>query len=200
MSLRSLGTAGALAVMATACSGGLSVSNDWDPNVDFANYQTFVVMDEATGGAQISSFISQRIKQSIADDLTAKGLRRVNSADAADAAVGWQVTTEQRSSFSTVSTGWGGYGWGGYGGWYGRGMGMGGMAMTTSTTTEQRYTVGALVIAVFDVKKEEMIFTAEGSKELAGDNPTPEESQQRIDDAVQKILANFPPSPGSQPE
>lgn len=197
MSVRHLSMAGVLAMVMAACSGGLSVSNDWDPNVDFANYQTFVVMDEATGGAQISQFISQRIKISITNTLTAKGLRQVNSVDAADAAVGWQVTTEQRSSFSTVSTGWGGYGWGGYGGWYGRGMGGG---MTTSTTTEQRYTVGALVIAVFDVEREEMIFTAEGSKELAGDNPSPEESQQRIDDAVQKILENFPPSSGSQPQ
>jgi hypothetical protein len=83
----------------------------------------------------------------------------------------------------------------GYGGWYG--AGYGGMGMATSTTTETRYTVGALVIALFDVEREEMIFTATGSKELATDNPSPEESQQRIDDAVKKIMEAFPPSGGS---
>ncbi len=198
MSFRNLGTAGALAVVAAACSGGLSVTNDWDPKVDFANYQTFVVLDAAAGGEQLSAFVNNRIKSSITSTLTAKGMRQANSEDDADAAVGWQVTTQERSSFSTVSTGWGGYGYGaygmGYGGWYGPGMGM-----TTTTTTEQRYTVGALAIAIFDVKREEMIFTATGTKELAGDNPSPEESQKRIDDAVQKILENFPPRAGTEP-
>lgn len=198
MNLRSLGTAVALAVLAAGCSGGLTVTNDWDPNVDFANYQTFVVLDAAAGGEQLSAFVNNRIKASITSTLTAKGMRQASSADDADAAIGWQVTTQERSSFSTVSTGWGGYGYGaygmGYGGWYGPGMGM-----ATTTTTEQRYTVGALAIAIFDVKREEMIFTATGTKELAADNPSPEESQKRIDDAVQKILENFPPSAGSEP-
>lgn len=202
MSVRRLGTVGALALVAAACSGGLSVTNDWDPNVDFATYQTFAVLDAAEGGEHLSSFVNERIKTSIASTLTAKGMRQVNSVDDADAAVGWQLTTDERSSFSTVSTGWGGYGYGaygmGYGGWYG--PGYGGMGMASSTTTETRYTVGALAIAIFDVKGEEMIFTATGSKELASDNPSPEESQQRIDDAVQGILKNFPPSAGSQPD
>lgn len=185
MNVRRLGATGALAVVMSACSS-ISVTNDWDPNVDFANYRTFVVMDAAAGGEQLSSFVNQRVKTSIASTLQSKGLRQVNSLEEADAAVGWQVTTDERSSFTTVSNGWGGYGWG-YGGWYGRG-GMG-----TTTTTEHRYTVGALVIAIFDVEREEMIFTATGSKELEGGNPSPEESQQRIDEAVQKILESFPP-------
>jgi len=198
MSVRRLGTVGALAVVATACSGGLSVSNDWDPNVDFANYQTFAVMDEASGGEHLNQFITQRVMNSIANTLTAKGMRQVSNVEDADAAVGWQVTTDERSSFSTVTTGWGGYGYGwGYGGWYG--AGYGGMNMATSTTTETRYTVGALVIAIFDVEREEMIFTATGSKELATDDPSPDEAQARLNDIVQQILANFPPTAGSEP-
>lgn len=198
MSVRRLGTIGALAVVATACSGGLSVSNDWDPNVDFANYQTFAVMDEASGGEHLNQLITQRVMNSIANTLTAKGMRQVSNVEDADAAVGWQVTTDERSSFSTVTTGWGGYGYGwGYGGWYGRGYG--GMNMATSQTTETRYTVGALVIAIFDVEREEMIFTATGSKELSTDNPSPDEAQARLNDIVQQILANFPPAAGSEP-
>lgn len=192
MNVRGVTAAGAMALALSACSG-ISVTHDYDPSVNFANYQTFVVLDAATGGEDLPSFLKQRVKTSIARNLAAKGLREVSSLDDADMAVGWQVTTDERSSFNTVSTGWGGYpyGWG-YGGWYGGGYG--GMGMATTTTTETRYTVGALVIAMFSVEQEEMIFTATGSKELAGDNPSPEESQQRIDDAVQKILESFPPS------
>ena len=83
----------------------------------------------------------------------------------------------------------------GYGGWYG--AGYGGMGMATSTTTETRYTVGALAIAIFDVPREEMIFTATGSKELSTDNPSPDEAEQRANDIVGQILANFPPAAGS---
>ena len=65
--------------------------------------------------------------------------------------------------------------------------------MTTSRTTETRYEVGTLVIAMFDPKKEEMMFTATGSKTLSSGNLSPEESQKRIDEAVAKILEAFPP-------
>ena len=180
--------AGALAVTLSGCASGISVTNDWDPGVDFSAFSSFVVLDEATGGSGIDQLIQNRIKNSIASTLEGKGMRQVDSADDADAAVGWQVTTEQRSSFQTVTTGWGGYGYG-RGGWYGgRGMGM-----SSSRTTERRYDVGSLAIGIFDVKRDEMIFTSTGSKELSSGNLSPEESQKRIDEAVAKILEEFPP-------
>jgi hypothetical protein len=70
------------------------------------------------------------------------------------------------------------------------------MGMSTSRTTETRYEVGQLVIALFDEERQEMIFTATGSKTLSGGNPSPEESQKRIDEAVAKILEDFPPGSG----
>lgn len=189
MNVGRLTAAGAMALALSGCSG-ITVTHDFDPSVNFANYQTFVVLDAATGGEQLTSFVKQRIKTSIASNLKSKGLREVSSLDDADMAIGWQVTTQERSSFNTVSTGWGGYGYGwGYGSWYGPRMGM-----ATTTTTETRYTVGALVIAMFSVDKEEMIYTATGSKELESGNLSPEERQQRIDEAVNKILESFPPS------
>jgi len=180
--------AGVLAVVLSGCGSGLSVTNDWDPGVDFSAFSTFAVLDEATGGSGIDQLTRNRVRTSIAKTLEGKGMRQVDNADDADAAVGWQFTTEQRSSFQTVSTGWGGYGYG-RGGWYG-GMGMG---MSSSTTTERRYDVGSLAIAIFDVKRNEMIFSSTGSKTLSSGNLSPEESQKRIDEAVAKILEEFPP-------
>jgi hypothetical protein len=146
------------------------------------------VLDEATGGSGIDQLTKNRVKNSIANTLTAKGMRQVDDQKDADAAVGWQFTTEQRSSFQTVTTGWGGYGYG-RGGWYG-GMGMG---TSSSRTTEVRYDVGSLAIAIFDVKRDQMIFTSTGSKTLSSGNLSPEESQKRIDEAVAIILEEFPP-------
>jgi hypothetical protein len=191
MRVERLAMAGILAVALSSCGSGISVSSDWDPGVDFTSYNTFVVLDEASGGAGIDQLTKNRVKASITNTLQAKGMREANSQDEADAAVGWQVTTDERSSFQTVSTGWGGYGYG-YGGWYGRG----GTSMTTSRTTETRYEVGTLVIAMFDTDRKEMIFTATGSKTLKTDNPSPQEMQKRIDEAVAKILEGFPPGSG----
>lgn len=182
-----LATAGILAVALSGCSG-ISVTSDWDPNVDFTNFSSFVVLDEVSGGGGLDQLNQNRVKASIAANLQAKGLRQVDNESDADMAVGWQLTTDERSSFQTVSTGWGGYGWG-RSGWYG-GTSMG---MTTSRTTETRYEVGQLVIAMFDTQRQEMMFTATGSKTLSGGNPSPEETQKRIDEAVNKILEDFPP-------
>ena len=181
---------GAVALALSGCGSGISVQSDWDPGVDFSAFNTFAVLDEATGGGGIDQLTQSRIKTSIASTLTAKGMRQVDDPKAADAAVGWQVTTEQRSSFQTVNTGWGNYGWGWNRGWHGSTMGMG---MTTSRTTETRYEVGTLIIALVDVQRDEMIFVGQGSKTLSSGQSSPEEAQRRIDEAVAKILEDFPP-------
>jgi hypothetical protein len=186
MSAGRLGVA-AVAIAVSACGGGISVNSDWDPAIDFAGYRTFAVLDEASG-EPLPAFTDQRVKSSIASVLTSKGMEQVDNPDNADVAVGYQFTSEQRSSYQTVNTGWGGYGYGGYGGWYG-----GGMSVGTSTTTERRYEVGSLVIAVFDTEMEQMVYASTGSKTLEDRQMTPEESQARIDEAVQTILRDFPP-------
>ncbi len=184
------GIAGVLALALSGCGSGISVQSDWDPGVDFSAFSTFAVFDEATGGGGLDQLTQNRVKVSIANTLQAKGMRQVDDGKNADVAVGWQVTTEERSSLQTVSTGWGNYGSGWNRGWRGSTMGVG---MTTSQTTETRYQVGSLAIAMFDVEHEQMIFTSTGSKTLSGGNPSPEESQKRIDEAVAKILKDFPP-------
>jgi hypothetical protein len=178
---------GALAGVVSACGPSISVSSDWDPAVDFSGYQTFAVLDEAHGGQALDQLTSNRIKSAISSTLEAKGMRQVDNPDNADVAVGWQITTDQESTYQTVNTGWGGYGrYGGYGGGWGGGM-------STSRTTEYRYEVGTLVIAMFDEKTDNMIFTSTGSKKLASDNVSPDEAQARINEAVETILKDFPP-------
>ena len=156
MRVERLGTA-ALAAALSACGPGIDVRSDWDPSVDFSNFETFAVLDEATD-AGLSGFVGQRIKIAFTNTMESRDLRLVENRDDADIEVGWQVTTDQRSTFQTVTTGWSGYSWGRCCGpsW--------GMGMSTSRTTERRYEVGALVLAVFDVNREDLIFQSEGSK------------------------------------
>lgn len=179
----------ALTATLAACGGGVSVTSDYDTAYDFARPQTFFVLDNA-GGPLAPGLNDARVKQSIAQVLSEKGLRQVNSESDADLAVGYQFTTERERSYQTVNTGWTGYGYGGYGRWY---SGYYGPSMTTSRTTETVYDVGSLLIAVFDTEAQEMVYHSTGSRTLRDDSPSPAEMQARIDDAVEQILWDFPP-------
>ncbi len=174
---------------AVGCGGGIQVRSDYDPSIDFSTISTFVVLDEA-GDDTAPGFWDARIKNALATTLTAKGFRQVDSPDEADVAVGYQLTTEDRTSFDTVSTGWGGYGYG-YGGWYDPYWGGGGVS--TTTTTERHYQVGTLVIAVFDHERKEMIYASVGSGTIDPRQRTPEEAQARANAVVARILYDFPP-------
>lgn len=175
-----------LALALPAC-GGLDVTTDWDPSFDFATPRTFTVLTEA-GGEQLSGLNDARVRSAIAMVMEEKGFREVSDTTEADLAVGYQFTSEQRSSYQTVNTGWSNYGYGGYGRWY-----RGGVGMSTSTTTERRYDVGSLLIAVFDTGARQMVFTSTGSRTLKNDGASPEEMQRRVEDAVYEILRDFPP-------
>lgn len=180
--------ASTVAVLTAACGGGISVSNDWDPNHDFSGIETFAVMDQ-TGEGQVDNFTSQRIKSAIVNEMEGKGFRRVNDPNSADVVAGWQAATDQRSSFQTVSTGWSGYGWGS--------PRWGGASMGTSTTTERTYEVGTLVIGIFDVSDQELVFQSAGSGTLPSGNQSPDQRTENINEAVAKILEEFPPGSGS---
>ncbi len=182
---RPLSLLAAVALATGACGGGIQVNSDWDPAADFSGIQTFAVLG-ARDNAVIDQFTQQRIESAISTVMTAKGFREAASADDADVVIGYQGVVDQRSSFQTVNTGWGGYGWGG--GWRG---GWGG-GVSTSRTTEQRYEVGTLIIGMAN-SEGNLIFQSSGSKTLDERQVTPEQAQQRWNEAVETILRDFPP-------
>jgi hypothetical protein len=168
------------ACLLTACSG-ISTSSDYDPAVDFTSFSTFTWLD--TEGDDIDAITDSRIKSAIDGAMAAKGFQR-GGADA-DLAVGYQVTSAERRSYNTVNTGWGG-GYGGYG-WGGYGMGMG-----MSTTTENVWEEGTLLIGMFDAGSKSLVWTGTATAALDSSR-SPEERQQLVDDAVAKMLKGFPP-------
>ena len=102
MRLQGIALAGALAVAVAACGSGLQVTSDWDPSVDFSGFQTFAVLDEASGGQHVDQFTTSRIKSAIAATLTEKGMRQVDSIDELSSAF-QQASSEAQASFSNAS-------------------------------------------------------------------------------------------------
>jgi len=140
-------------------------------------------------GEGASGLSDQRIRAAIESAMEAKGHRLVDL-ESADLGVGYFVTSEDQTSYQTVTTGFSS----GYNrGYRSRGRGWsGGGGVSTSTTTERNYTVGTLVLAVFDRQSQDLIWeaTAEGTRQDSG-SP---EAQAKIEENITKVLADFPPS------
>ncbi len=171
-------------VVSLAACSSISVTSDWDTSVDFSQFKTFAILENEK--PTINRLIDQRIVDAIAADLVAKGLQHVDTTDRADLAIGYQVTTEERTSFHTVHSGWGAYGYpSSRSGWYGGTPG-------SSRATQVNYTVGTLVIPVFQMANKELIWEGSGSG-VVNPSRTPEQSVKHINDAVQSILKGFPP-------
>lgn len=177
------------ALAVTGCSG-VKVNTDWDSTVNFSGLRTYGWLpdSQSDGSGQASQLTDQRIKSAINTDLQAKGFRQATSG--ADFMVGYQVTTKDNVSYDTVGTAWAGGGWGGA-----RGMRFAGAGMATgmSTTTETHQTIGTLVIAVFDADSKNVVWHGNGSAAVK-DGGSPEDRDQRVSDAVSKVLEKFPPT------
>jgi len=172
-----------------ACSG-ISVTSDWDPGIDFSQFKSFAVLEETQ--PSINRLVDQRVRAAIVAELNASGLRQVDSPDKADLAIGYQVTTEEHTSFHTVhDRGWGSAG-------YRRSRAHWSAPVGNSRTTQINYTVGTLVIAAFQMGEKELVWEGSGSGTV---NPSrgPEQSKQRIKDAVEQILKDFPPGATARP-
>lgn len=168
------------------CSS-VQVLSDWDQSVDFSGFETIAFMDD--NAQAFNGLIDGRIRRALVDDLTTKGFEMVGSTADADLVLGFQVATENRRSYSSVSTGWSQRGYrNSRGGWSSPGM-----TTVTTQTRVRTHTVGALVVAIFESENKDLVWEASGSRRI---DPTASLSQSEslIRDVVDRVLRDFPPS------
>jgi hypothetical protein len=170
------------ALLGSACSG-ISVNQDFNPAVNFSSLQTWDWMEMESGATGVENALTdQRVRAAVEAGLQGKGLRKAGSGDP-DFRVAYRIVTEDRVTYETVHDYWG-PGWG-YRGIYGTGT-------TSSRTYAREYTMGTLLIGFFDVDAHELVWI--GSAEAKVDQTRdPEQRQKRIQEAVDKVLAQFPP-------
>ena len=177
----------ALTLGLVACAG-IKVTTDFNPETDFAAYETFAWM-EGTGGSTdpraSGDLMDQRFRRAIEAELVSRGLQKATSG-APDIFVGYQIALDDKVDYQTMNTYWGS-GWG-YRGVYGRGPAVG-IGTTQTYTTE--YTVGTLVIDIFDGTRRELVWrgAGEGKVDVARN---PQERQERINEAVYLIMEDYP--------
>jgi hypothetical protein len=166
-----------LAAAASLACSTMSTAVDYDHTINWSNYKTFQIME---GTRSPVTFTQKRIEDGITQALTAKGLQPTTSNP--NLLVYPHVVLSQEKQWNTMSMGGFGYrGWGGMGG---------GMA----TTTEQNIPIGTLIVDMVDPNSKEMVWRGTATDQVSGTG----EDQGTINQAMDKLFANFPPAPGSK--
>ncbi len=177
-----------LAMIAGACSS-MTINHDWDPSaVDrFPDYQSWGWLPrrgdiQTDPGRRVNAeFVKARVEISIENRLAQQGFETATAGDP-DFWIGYHIGLNTQVEVTHVNTYWG-YGWGG---WYGGGVRM-------STPVVNQYEQGTLIIDIVDVEEKALVWRGTAEAEVYPDM-TPQERQDRLDDAVKRILEQFPPS------
>jgi len=177
MQIRRLAVAAALSFV-SAGAFAQDVKVDFDKAADFTKYKTFAIK---LGTSWNNPLGEKRVLAEIQQGLTEKGWTATTDDAKADAIVVLHGATEKQKSLNTFySGGYGGYGW--RGGW---GGGMG-----SSTTTVDEYTVGTLVVDIFDAKSKQLVYRGTATDELSN---KPEKNAKKLAKASDKLFKDFPP-------
>lgn len=166
-----------LAVFTLTSCDTVLVASDYDEAADFTGYKTYAYFKDGIDRADISDLDKKRILRAIDAEMAKKGYTKVEKADLL---INIFTKARQEVNVNTFNSGWG-YGWGwGWNPWM-----WGGNYTSVSTATE-----GTLYIDMIDAAKKEMIWQGVGAGVITQDR---EEKQDRINEFVTKILAQFPP-------
>ena len=177
-----------LAALGLACSS-VRTHYDFDPDVDFAAWRTYAWYPSgspATGDPRLDNpLLHDRIRAAVDRTLAERGYAQLQDRTP-DFYVNYHLSTEQKLDVHTMDTGymggpygrrWGGVGWGGVG-W-------------TETRIDQ-YEEGTLVIDFVDASARRLAWRGSGTRRLAR-APSPERVTERVNEAVEEVLRQFPP-------
>ncbi len=158
-----------LALGATACAQ--DVHTDYDHHANFSQYHTYSWARVKTSDPLWES----RIQDAVDKELQSKGWRRVDSGgDVALTAIG---STQNQKEYQTFYNGLGG-------GWFWGGFG------DTATTSTVNYTVGTLVLDMYDTNSKRLIWRGTATKSLSDKT---DKNEKTLEKSVDKMFDHFPP-------
>jgi len=166
-----------LAVGLTGCPGGAIVHTDYDHQANFSQFHTF-----SFGHTSTDNPLNQtRIRDEVTKDLSAKGLRMVESGgDLVVTAVGSTRNKQEYTTFYNEPAF--GYYYGGFGGLGGPGY---------STTSVQNYKVGTLVLDMYNGTSKQLVWRGVAKR---GISDSSDAKRAELNAAIDKMLGSFPPS------
>ena len=151
------------------------VKTDYDRSANFALYKTYSWEHVETK----DPLNIDRIKHAVNTVLAARGWTMVDSG--ADVAVVAMEITRDQQTLNTFYDGLGG-------GWGWRRFGGGGFGEATTTT--DTYTVGTVVVDLFDTKTKQLIWRGSASDTLSNNS---DKNIKNLNESVDKMFKHFPP-------
>jgi hypothetical protein len=179
-----------MVALGAACSS-VRTQFDYDPSMDFSAWRTYAWYPSGparTGNRRVDNpLLRARIEAAVDHTLGARGHTQVQDGTP-DFYVNYHLSTEQRLDVRDLNRVY----FGGPRGRHWRGAGWGGVAWTE--TVIDQYEEGTLVIDFVDVSLRQLVWRGSGTRRLSG-NPHPDQITRRVNEAVDEILARFPPNP-----
>ena len=177
MRLRPLALA-ALSAVVLGCAAVYEVRYDYDPAADLAALKTYAhvpapAQAEGRDRAKVSPLMDARVRASLDRALPPRGLT-LDASGSPDLLVGYFLVLEERVDWTWVSGYWG---WG----WW-----------APPRPVPYTYEAGTLVVDLVDARTKKLLWRGSTSAALTPASD-PERSQARIDRAVDRVLANWPP-------
>jgi len=121
-----------------------------------------------------NTLLGQRVRAAVDRELGAKAYRQASAGEQPDFLVGYHAVLQPKVDVRTI------------GGWYG----YAGPRMTG--TYEYEYDEGTLLLDVIDPRTKDLLWRGSATAAVYPSD-SPEKRERRIDEAVAKILAEFPP-------
>ena len=162
-------------LMLPAIAAAQDVKIDFDKAFNFSPVKTYSIKIGTTWGNNLSQ---RRVLEEFDQAIAGKGWKKVDEAQA-DIVVILHGATQTKRNATTYYSGMGGYGY--------RGFGGGGMG--TASTVVNEYTVGMLVVDMFDAKSKNLVFRGTAEDEIS-DNP--EKNKKRLEKAVDEDVQGLP--------
>jgi Domain of unknown function (DUF4136) len=165
----------------------IKVVSDHDPSFSFAGYDSYAWISEhpmVSSAQGVNPLLEGRIMAAIQDSLGQKGMKRVADPAQADFVVAFGVGARDRVSVTSTpypAAYRGAWRWGG---------------VYYNDVDVRQYTEGRLAIDIFDADEKRPVFHGYATANISAATD-PAKRQQMLREAVSRILAGFPPAPGS---
>jgi hypothetical protein len=150
------------------------VTIDYAHDFSFEEVKTFAYVENDESKAQ-NPMMHDRIVSLLKAKLIKGGL--TESAADPDVYITYHLTTQEQTTYSTTSFGYGGY-WGGWGG-YGYGP-----SMASSTTTAHEYLEGTLIFDLYDATEKKMVWRGTGTVTV---KDAPEKQAEQVENVIEKL-------------
>ena len=170
MKLETRFAAALLSVLLVATAASARITTDYDHNVNFGQYKTYSWAAVKTP----DSLWDQRVKDAVNSELAARGWTLVPSGGEVSVTARDAIHNQQERN--TFYDGFGGRRFGGFG---------------TSKTTVDNYTVGTLIVEIFDGGNKNMIWRGVSTDTLSTNS---DKNIKSLDKNVHKMFEHFPPT------